>query len=67
MKLPPELVAAAIALVVAALQLATAEVRHRTTRRELEEVRQRAVDAQHASHADRRSTDQGTEGRGSSA
>jgi hypothetical protein len=55
--LPPELVAALIALLVAAVQLGTAEVRHRTTRRALDDVRQRAVDAQHAAHADRRSTD----------
>jgi hypothetical protein len=61
--IPPELLAAAIAVLVAGLQLAAVEIRHRTTKRELEDVRQRAMDAQHASHADRRSTDRGTEGR----
>lgn len=55
--MPPELAAAIVALLLAAAQLATVELRVRAARREADELRAHVLDAQRAAGATRRTAD----------
>lgn len=57
--MPPELVAALTAVLVAACGFLTAELRARTARREAEQLAERVTDVQRRVGADRRMSDSG--------